>query len=257
MKYLTIEISGELSEEEAQFFLEEEGLSFLYATEENGTTYIATSWYEDHHALPEKFPWILSITKKTYDAIDWEEQWQIHGETHVDLSPYGLCQAFEMLPGPGFGDLSHPTTRLAMELMIPLCKGKNVVDIGCGSGVLSLAAVTAGAHRVYALDIDPLAITHTEKNAVHNGFDGLITYELPQKASQEKEWLLVMNMIHSEQRSAWNSIKKHFTDIPYEIVTSGILHKDSIPYLEEVKQWGWSPINTATEGEWAVFHLTT
>lgn len=73
-------------------------------------------------------------------------------------------------PGLGFGTGAHPTTALCLRWLAqnpPL--GEDVVDWGCGSGILAVAAARLGARRVWALDIDPQALTATADNAVRNG----------------------------------------------------------------------------------------
>lgn len=261
MKYLKIQIQNEIPEEEAQFLLESEGLTFLFFTEEKQFKVIATSYHQHPEQLDKKFSWILSIDVCEYNEVDWEEQWEIHGENYQDglleinLTPYNIAKSFKMEPGPGFGDLSHATTRLTLQQMIPLCQGKHVVDIGCGSGVLSLAAVAAGAKHVYAIDIDPKAIEHTKQNAFLNSFDESISYVLPKIASSQYEWLLVMNMIHSEQCLAWSSVKDHFMETPFEIITSGILAADKESYLQQTEQWGWQRQAEIQEGEWTCYHF--
>ena len=149
--------------------------------------------------------------------IDWHEQWALHApDFHagfVHVKPFG----FKLKPGPGFGDLSHPTTRLMLE-MLPSKISLPVVDIGCGSGVLSLAAHFAGAPKVYGIDIDEGAITHAKENATLNKaplFFGKALPEIP------KRCLVLMNMISSEQCVAWESQKALH---PYveEMIVSGI-----------------------------------
>lgn len=73
-------------------------------------------------------------------------------------------------PGLGFGTGAHPTTALCLRWLAqnpPL--GGEVIDWGCGSGILAVAAARLGARRVWALDIDPQALTATADNAVRNG----------------------------------------------------------------------------------------
>jgi len=73
-------------------------------------------------------------------------------------------------PGQAFGTGDHPTTRLCLELMegIPM-EGKQVVDIGCGSGILSVGACMLGAKNVLAIDIDPIAVEVAKENREMNG----------------------------------------------------------------------------------------
>lgn len=259
MKYISICIDNNFSEEQARFHLESEGLTFLFTTEDDEVKEIAVSWKDNPEVLKTQFSWIQSVKECEYDHVNWNDQWQIHGENYkdglltIDLSSYGIQKSFVMKPGPGFGDLSHPTTKLSMEKLVGLCRDKSVVDIGCGSGVLSLAAACAGAQDIFAIDIDTQAVEHTKANAALNEFDDLFSYELPSKTSSEYNWLLVMNMIHSEQRQAWSTLKDHFSETPYHVITSGILVADKEPYLIETQSWGWELIDEINNGTWACF----
>jgi ribosomal protein L11 methyltransferase len=71
-------------------------------------------------------------------------------------------------PGRAFGTGAHPTTRLCIELISRLPRG-SLVDVGCGSGVLAIAAVRLGFLPVFAIDDDPVAIEATNANAAANG----------------------------------------------------------------------------------------
>ena len=79
-------------------------------------------------------------------------------------------------PGQAFGTGDHPTTRLCLELMEQIeISGKNVLDIGCGSGILSVGACLLGANTVVAIDIDPIAVEVAKENRDLNGvkFDAI------------------------------------------------------------------------------------
>ncbi|MEZ5166443.1 MAG: 50S ribosomal protein L11 methyltransferase [Acidimicrobiales bacterium] len=91
------------------------------------------------------------------------------------LDPPADSVALVVDPGHAFGSGSHPSTRLALTLIGDHVRaGDRVIDLGCGSGVLSLAAALVGA-TVTAVDIDPAAIQATEANARANGVAHAIT----------------------------------------------------------------------------------
>ena len=76
----------------------------------------------------------------------------------------------ELDPGLAFGTGTHPTTAMCLEWLDGAAlAGRRVVDYGCGSGILSIAALKLGAARVHAVDLDPQAIVATRENAVRNG----------------------------------------------------------------------------------------
>ena len=73
-------------------------------------------------------------------------------------------------PGLAFGTGSHPTTRLCLQwLATNLRRGADVLDYGCGSGILAIAAVKLGAGNVVGIDIDPQAVVASRDNATRNG----------------------------------------------------------------------------------------
>jgi ribosomal protein L11 methyltransferase len=107
----------------------------------------------------------------------WEERWrEFHKPVLVgrlwvgppwEDAPAGV-EAIVIDPGRAFGTGGHATTRLCLQLIDGLERG-SLVDIGCGSGVLAIAAVRLGFAPVIALDHDPSAIEATERNAAANG----------------------------------------------------------------------------------------
>jgi len=185
--------------------------------------------------------------------VIWQQQWELFapnfkdGKAHIDLTPYGCSEVLQLYPGPGFGDLSHPTTRIVLKLMQPYVKDRAVVDIGCGSGILSLAAAAMGASHVDGYDIDPEAVEHAKKNA-----KGKIHFATkpPNKISP----IILMNMISSEQAQAWSVIENR---IPPDaiLITSGILEENADEYLDWRIKQGWSVKQKLTEDGWIGFGL--
>jgi len=111
----------------------------------------------------------------------WEREWLTHFRTmsfgrrlwvaphHERIAEPGAA-VVQLDPGLAFGTGTHPTTALCLEwLDNHLEAGARVIDYGCGSGILGLAAVKLGAARVECFDIDPQALIATEANAAANG----------------------------------------------------------------------------------------
>lgn len=161
--------------------------------------------------------------------IDWEEQWALHalnyknGFAHVEV--HG--KTYRLKPGPGFGDLSHPTTRLMLS-SIPKKISLPVVDIGCGSGVLSLAAFYAGAPKVYGIDIDKASITHAKENGKLNQAPIFFGNKLP---ILNKPCLILMNMISSEQKIAWES-HPQLHSLSKMLIISGVPEEERDRFLK-------------------------
>jgi ribosomal protein L11 methyltransferase len=86
----------------------------------------------------------------------------------VDAGPADVVVSID--PGRSFGSGSHPSTRLVLALLEDLIDGgERVLDVGCGSGVLAIAACRLGAASAAAVDVDPAAIDATAANAAANG----------------------------------------------------------------------------------------
>lgn len=93
--------------------------------------------------------------------------WVVPGDIEIDASDAVLVR---LDPGLAFGTGTHPTTALCLEWLEQIdLDGKTVLDFGCGSGILSVAALQLGAAFVHALDNDLQAITATRQNATRNG----------------------------------------------------------------------------------------
>jgi len=110
-------------------------------------------------------------------AEGWENAWRtFHRPVEVAglwigppwERPSGLEHAVVIDPGRAFGTGGHPTTQLCLGLLAEEERG-SVLDIGCGSGVLSIAAAKLGFEPVLAFDFDPQAVEATERNAADNG----------------------------------------------------------------------------------------
>ncbi|MBI3547201.1 MAG: 50S ribosomal protein L11 methyltransferase [Gammaproteobacteria bacterium] len=83
-------------------------------------------------------------------------------------------------PGLAFGTGDHPTTSLCLEWLAQQhLAGKIILDYGCGSGILAIAALKLGAREVHAVDIDPQALQVTQQNAIHNGLHSGLHVSLP------------------------------------------------------------------------------
>lgn len=183
-------------------------------------------------------------------SINWDNQWAsfaknfYDGKAHIELAPYGGNGTLLLLPGPGFGDLSHPTTNLVLQLMPRWIQTRNVVDIGCGSGILGLAALKLGAKSSFGLDIDPEAIQHAQKNGALNQLDAKFGLVAPDRF--ERPSIVLMNMILPEQKSV---MEKGFGKADVWI-TSGILATQRDEYLALTKEWGWRLEEEKQSGEW-------
>lgn len=99
-------------------------------------------------------------------------------------------------PGLAFGTGSHPTTALCLEWLSGAeLEGKTVLDFGCGSGILAIAALLLGAERAVCVDIDPQALTATRDNARVNGVEHRVTTLLPADFVAAEHDLVLANIL--------------------------------------------------------------
>jgi ribosomal protein L11 methyltransferase len=122
-----------------------------------------------------------TVSSKWIDEEDWENEWKsyykpIRISTRLaivpvweEYTPVGEEQLIYLDPGMAFGTGTHPTTRLTLQLMEKYLQvTERVIDVGCGSGILSIAAEKLGAGDVLALDLDPVAVKNTKENCQQN-----------------------------------------------------------------------------------------
>jgi ribosomal protein L11 methyltransferase len=112
-------------------------------------------------------------------AAGWEERWrEFHRPVEVGRlwigppweTPPADAEAIVVDPGRAFGTGGHATTRLCLQLLEALDRG-SLLDVGCGSGVLAIAAVRLGFSPVVAVDHDPAAVEATRRNAHANAVE--------------------------------------------------------------------------------------
>jgi ribosomal protein L11 methyltransferase len=104
----------------------------------------------------------------------WQDAWKAHAEPvrvgDLLVVPSWL-EVLRIDPGTAFGSGSHASTRLCLVALQELAPGASVLDVGCGSGILSIAAMRFGAERAVAIDVAAEAVEVTRANAAVNGVD--------------------------------------------------------------------------------------
>ena len=153
-------------------------------------------------------------------------------------------------PGLAFGTGTHPTTAMCLEwLDNNPPQGKSVVDFGCGSGILAIAAIKLGATEVIATDIDPQALTATLSNQLNNDIpEAQITSYLPNDMPTLKTDLMLANILCGPLVSLAPELCAS-TKQGGKIVLSGIL-KEQQAMLKETYQNYCHNIQFATSGDW-------
>jgi ribosomal protein L11 methyltransferase len=136
--------------------------------------------------------------------------------------------------------------------MNDLMENETVLDIGCGSGILSLAALLMGATSAYGIDIDEGALNHARENARLNHLGKYTHFSnfLPKK----KKGIVLINMILSEQKTVLQQIP----DLPKRAslwITSGILATQKKDALAFTSKLGLTFLEEKQQGEWIALKL--
>jgi ribosomal protein L11 methyltransferase len=166
----------------------------------------------------------------------WERTWMEHYQPmkfaeSLWVCPTGQekdepnCVCMTLDPGLAFGTGTHPTTALCLEWLASHdVKGKTVIDYGCGSGILAVAALLLGAKQVHAVDIDPQAITATLANAEKNKvIDGIKCF-LPDQFSPFQADIVVANILANPLCELSGQISQLVRPNGY-LILSGILNE--------------------------------
>jgi ribosomal protein L11 methyltransferase len=204
-------------------------------------------------ALPERTP----AQQATFDTIEdrpWEREWlkdfrpmrfgrrlwicpggQRPADTDLERSTTPCL--IELDPGLAFGTGTHPTTALCLEWLDGAAlAGRNVIDYGCGSGVLAVAALKLGAARVLAIDIDPQALLATRDNARRNAVEPALEVRLDTEATKAPADILLANILAEPLLS----LASHFARLVVpggKLVLSGILGSQAGSVAQRYAPW--------------------
>jgi ribosomal protein L11 methyltransferase len=156
-------------------------------------------------------------------------------------------------PGLAFGSGTHPTTALCLRWLDALAadgrlQGRTVLDFGCGSGILALAALKLGAARAIGVDNDPQAILATADNAERNGVDDRLAVHLPQDAPADTYPIVVANILASALDALAELLAARVAP-GGRIALSGILVGQEDALLVRYAAW-FDDLCVAQDGDW-------
>ncbi|NLE57761.1 MAG: 50S ribosomal protein L11 methyltransferase [Planctomycetes bacterium] len=211
--------------------------------------------------LTAQWPNVTVAALETLADQPWERAWLEHFRP-LDFG-YGLWIAphdFEVPasaqtvirldPGLAFGTGTHPTTALCLRWLAeqPDLAGKTVIDFGCGSGILGIAALKRGACNVIAVDNDPQALTATLTNARDNGVEAMLTCHTDIKPETLGADIVLANIL----ASTLTQLRPVLTPLCCPggwLIMSGILAHQATP-LAEAYSTDFEIHQITAEGEW-------
>ena len=214
----------------------------------------------------------LAMTVTAMAETDWEESWKDNyppqplGEKLIvlpcwlaDTDTQGRIPVI-LDPGLTFGTGAHPSTQMVMEAMEALLPdGGSCLDLGSGSGILSLAALRLGASRAVGVDIDPKAEDIARENAAYNGFGhpeftaltGNVTADRALMARlQETAWDLVLVNIVADVIIALSPVLPQLLGPNSQLILSGILDERLADVLAALETAGLEVTNLKQKEEW-------
>lgn len=192
----------------------------------------------------------LENWKKYFNPINIGEKLLIRPVWRDDYDPQGRI-VLNLEPGLAFGTGTHETTRLCLQALEKhVKKGDNMLDVGCGSGILSVAALLLGAEKATGIDIDPLAvkssIENAERNNVADRYTG-IHGNLAEKANGCYD-IITANIVADAIIMLSGDIEKLMNDKTIYIM-SGIIDTrlddvlsalpDTLEIIEQYEEKGW------------------
>ncbi len=204
-----------------------------------------------------------TIDQSMVKEDDWRNNWRkffqpmpvgekllINPSWFTDTDPKGRLM-MNIDPGLAFGTGKHETTQLCMETLERYVKGgEKVLDVGCGSGILGIAAVMLGAESAFGVDIDEVAVRTANENAAVNHVEDKFTAiagDLVDKVDGKYD-IVVANIVADAIIALSASVREFMTDDAVYI-TSGIIDtraddvknaiRDSFDIVEENTLRGW------------------
>ena len=194
----------------------------------------------------------------------WTENWRKHfvplrvGRALRIVPPWEPadepgCVTIVVNPGGAFGTGQHETTWLCLEAIESLVRpGSTVADLGCGSGILAIAAAKLGAARVLATDVDPAAIDATRENAVGNGVaDRIETRLVAAPRDEQSVYDLVVANIYSDTLVAISGAIAAIAAPHATVVLSGIETTRSAEVEAAFAAHGFALDENRARGEWS------
>lgn len=212
----------------------------LFNNRAEGESLIAqlpAQWLKDAHTEWEDVAeqdWVR-MTQAQFDPIPITPRLWIVPSWHAPVTDAGVVN-IRLDPGLAFGTGSHPTTQLCLRWLSQAdLAGRTVLDYGCGSGILAIAAMKLGAAAAVGIDIDPQAVESAQSNATEN--EVRITWGLPGHPSAQGTFpVLVANILSNPLKVLAPGLCSHVADGGW-LVLSGVLERQAEEVAAAYAPW--------------------
>ncbi|NJD04191.1 MAG: 50S ribosomal protein L11 methyltransferase [Ruminiclostridium sp.] len=220
-----------------------EKLAFISRFLDTGKGYFGMTEVDDEDWATawKKYYKPFSISENMVIKPSWEEYTPNAGETVIVLDP-----------GMAFGTGTHETTRLCAQMLGKYIKsGDSVIDLGCGSGILSIISVKLGAEHVLAADIDETAVRVTRRNCEINGVEDKVTAvcSVLDGLVKQKAEIIVANIIADVIVGISSEVSNHIRPDGF-LITSGIIKERKDEVINVYSSQGFVLTEYMELGEW-------
>lgn len=201
------------------------------------------------------------IVTKEIDDESWVDVWKKYYRP-IEAGRYVIVPKWikhedperikiNMDPGMAFGTGEHESTRMCLELMSQVnFFGKDVVDVGTGSGILGIGAMKSGAKSCYMCDIDSVAVKAAKENAELNGVQDQVTIELADLLQNDKKGdVILANLTASILERLSLDLGRHVNKGGI-LICSGIIHARKQEVIDAFVRAGFKLVESVTMGEW-------
>ena len=157
-----------------------------------------------------------------------------------------------------FGTGTHETTRMILKALIELSpEGKRVLDCGCGTGILSIAASKLGAREVVAYDIDEWSVNNTKHNAEINGVDNIEVYEGDAHILSHINGMFDVVLANINRNILLQDMESFdkVLSIGGNLIISGFFEADIQPLITKASVLGLTEVKRYSDGEWRAIVL--
>jgi ribosomal protein L11 methyltransferase len=194
--------------------------------------------------------WMDQYVPLRFGARTWIVPWN---QPLPDDATANDAAVVRLDPGLAFGSGTHPTTSLCLQWLDALAgegvlQGAHVLDYGCGSGILALAALKLGAATAVGVDNDPQALLATHDNAERNGIDAQLAVYRPEDAPGERYPIVVANILAVALDALAEQLAARVAS-GGRLALSGILAGQDPALLQRYAPW-FDSLRVAREGDW-------
>ena len=209
---------------------------------------------------------ISPLRERAVEEEEWQNSWKEHFHVLKVSSRITICPTWReyspsvgevvitLDPGMAFGTGHHPTTRMCLEQLDALVKrGMDVLDVGCGSGVLSIAAARLGARHVFGLEIDSVAVNVAKQNVRDNDAEHTVRVlqgTLPHSDVKQSAYGIAVANISAKVVSELAPYLVNAVQSGGKVLASGILLENKDSVVQALTDSGATLEQTLVDGDW-------